>query len=370
MLFKFEDPQLNPIAGKVRAGERLSLQEGVTLWKTPDLLGVGYLANIVRERQHGNRTYFIHNRHINHTNICVNSCQFCAFGVKEDNPASYTKPLQEIFDDAEQYRGGNVSEFHIVGGLHPDLPFQYYTDMLAGLKQRFPKVHIQAFTAVELEYLAQIAGMPLVDTLLALREAGLGSVPGGGAEIFARRVRRKICNEKTGADAWLHVHRTVHSLGMRSNATMLYGHLETPEERADHLVRLRNLQDETGGFLTFIPLAFHPENTRLDFLHTTPGQLDLRALAVSRLMLDNFPHIKAFWIMITPKIAQLALSYGADDMDGTVVEEKITHAAGAVTDQIFHKNTIIEMIREAGRVPLERDTLYEEFQECMVSAGS
>ncbi|KMP10959.1 radical SAM protein [Candidatus Nitromaritima sp. SCGC AAA799-A02] len=366
MLFEFEDPALKPIEEKVRAGQRLPFEDGVTLWNSFDLLGVGYLSNIVRERMHGDRTYFIHNRHINHTNICVNSCQFCAFGVKEDHPTAYTKSLEEIFSDAESYERGRVSEFHIVGGLHPDLPFQYYLDMISGLKQRFPEVHIQAFTAVELQYLAKIAGLPLRETLITLRDAGLGSVPGGGAEIFAKRVRRKICSEKTDADEWLEVHATVHSVGMKSNATMLYGHVENAEERTDHLVRLRELQDRTGGFLTFIPLAFHPENTNLDFLPGTPGQLDLRALAVSRLMLDNFSHVKAFWIMITPQIAQLSLSFGADDMDGTVVEEKITHAAGALTSQIFYKNTIANMILEAGRKPLERDTLYEETQECLV----
>lgn len=365
MLFEFEDKALNVIEGKVRAGERLSFDDGVLLWETPDLLGVGRLANIVRERMHRDDTFFIHNRHINHTNVCVNICQFCAFGVKKDDPTAYTKSLKEIFDDAQQYQNGKVSEFHIVGGLHPDLPFQYYLDLLSGLKERFPLVHIQAFTAVELEYLAELAGKPLRETLVLLRDAGLGSIPGGGAEIFAPRVRKKICSGKTTGADWLDAHRTVHSVGMRSNATMLYGHLETAGERADHLIRLRELQDETGGFLTFIPLAFHPENTKLDFLHTTPGQLDLRALAVSRLMLDNFPHIKAFWIMITPNIAQLSLAFGADDMDGTVVEEKITHAAGAKTEQIFHKNIIADMIVEAGRVPVERDTLYEEYHSCV-----
>ena len=359
MLFEFEDRALKPLEAKVRAGERLSLEDGVTLWHSFDLLGVGYLANIIRERIHEDKTYFIHNRHINHTNVCVNSCQFCAFGVKENDPTAYTKSLEEVFSDAKKYESGRVSEFHIVGGLHPNLPFQYYVDMISGLKQRFPEVHIQAFTAVELQYLAKIAGMSLKDTLVTLRDAGLGSVPGGGAEIFAKRVRRKICSEKTTADEWLDVHRAIHSVGMKSNATMLYGHVENAEERTDHLIRLRELQDRTGGFLTFIPLAFHSENTSLDFLPSTPGQLDLRTLAVSRLMLDNFPHVKAFWIMITPQIAQVSLSFGANDMDGTVVEEKITHAAGAVTNQIFRKNTIVDMIVEAGRKPLERDTLYE-----------
>ena len=366
MRFQYEDDKLTIIEQKILAEERLSFDDGVTLWNSFDLLGVGYLSNIVRERMHGNDTYFIHNRHINHTNICVNSCQFCAFGVKEDDSMAYTKSLDEIYSDAEQYNSGCVSEFHIVGGLHPDLPFQYYLDMISGLKERFPEVHIQAFTAVELEYLSKIAGMSLRETLIELRDAGLGSIPGGGAEIFAKRVRKKICSEKTNAEDWLDVHETVHSVGMKSNATMLYGHVENAEERTDHLIRLRKLQDKTNGFLTFIPLAFHPENTNLSFLKSTTGQLDLRALAVSRLMLDNFPHVKAFWIMITPQIAQLSLSFGTNDMDGTVVEEKIIHAAGGVTGQIFYKNTIVDMILEAGRKPVERDTLYEQTQECLV----
>ncbi|MFQ5717388.1 MAG: aminofutalosine synthase MqnE [Nitrospinales bacterium] len=349
---------------------RLSFEDGVTLFNTSDLLGVGYLANIVRERLHGDKTFFINNRHINPTNICVHSCQFCAFGTKEGRPNAYEKSLEEVFADAGNYQDGKVSEFHIVGGLHPELPFQYYLDMLRGLKERFPDVHIQAFTAVELDYLSQLSGLSLRETLLLLKDAGLGSVPGGGAEIFAKRVRRKICNEKITGEEWLKVMETVHSIGLKSNATMLYGHLETVEERVDHLIRLRELQDATQGFLTFIPLAFHPENTRLDFIPWTTGQLDLRVLAVSRLMLDNFPHIKAFWIMITPEIAQLALSFGADDMDGTVVEEKITHAAGAVTRQIFQKNSIVHKIREAGRQPVERDTLYEDLLEHTAMAHS
>lgn len=364
MLFEFEDESLKPIEAKVRNRERLGFDDGVALFNTHDLLGVGYLANIAREQINGDNAYFIHNRHINHTNICVNSCQFCAFGVKREDPTAYEKSLEEVFADAEKYESGNVSEFHIVGGLHPDFPFQYYIDMLRGLKKRFPNVHIQAFTAVELHHLARISGLSLKKTLTILRDAGLGSIPGGGAEIFAKRVRRKICSEKITGEEWLDVHATVHSVGMRSNATMLYGHVETVEEKVDHLVRLRELQDKTQGFVTFIPLAFHPENTNLDYIHPTTGQLDLRVLAVSRLMLDNFQHIKAFWIMITQKIAQLSLSYGVDDMDGTVVEEKIVHAAGAVTDQIFKKKSIVDLILEAGRKPLERDTLYEELHEC------
>ncbi len=365
-LFEFRDEKLEPIYEKVELGKRLDFEDGVILFNSPDINGVGYLANIVRERLNGDKAYYIHNRHINPTNICVHSCQFCAFGVKAEDESSYVKSLDVIFEDAEKYEHGQVSEFHIVGGLHPDLPYQYYVDMLKGLKSRFPEVHIQAFTAVELEYLSRLARIPLRDTLLELKDAGLGSVPGGGAEIFAKRVRRKICADKITGEQWLEVQETVHSVGLKSNATMLYGHLETVEERVDHLIRLRELQDKTNGFVTFIPLAFHPENTKLDFLNWTTGQLDLRALAVSRLMLDNFPHIKAFWIMITPEIAQLSMAYGADDMDGTVVEEKIIHAAGGVTGHLFHKNNIENKIREAGRIPVERDTLYEDLQEQLV----
>ena len=365
-LFKYNDPAIAVIEDKVLAEERLSFDDGVALWRSPDLLGVGYLANIVREKHHGDRAFYIHNRHINPSNICIHSCRFCAFGTKAGRPGAYEKELEEIFSDAEKYQGGEVSEFHIVGGLHPDYPFEYYLDMLRGLKKRFPEVHIQAFTAVELDHLSKLAGVPLEESLYQLMDAGLGSIPGGGAEIFAPRVRRKICSEKIDGEKWLRVHEIAHSVGLQSNATMLYGHVETIEERVDHLIQLRRLQDKSSGFLTFIPLAFHPENTRMDSLPWTTGQLDLRALAVSRLMLDNFAHIKAFWIMITPEIAQMALSFGADDMDGTVVEEKIIHAAGGVTSQIFFKNLIVERIKESGKIPFERNTLYTSLKEVAI----
>ena len=363
MNFEYIDQALVPLEEKVSSGKRLTFEDGVLLWTTPDILGVGFLANIARERLHGDRTFYIHNRHINPSNICIHSCRFCAFGTKKDMPDSYEKSLDEIFDDAQKYQNGKVSEFHIVGGLHPNEPFEYYLDMLRGLKQRFPYVHIQAFTAVELDHLAKLANLSLEESLFQLVDAGLGSIPGGGAEIFAPRVRRKICAEKISGEEWLEIHNTVHKIGLRSNATMLYGHVETIEERTLHLLQLRELQDKTGGFLTFIPLAFHPENTRMEKLPWTTGQSDLRALAVSRLMLDNFEHIKAFWIMITQEIAQLAMSFGADDMDGTVVEEKIIHAAGGVTGHIFKKNHIADRIQEAGRIAVERDTLYEELRE-------
>ena len=364
------DNTLKKIEEKVNNNQRLSFEDGVALFNSPDLLTIGYLANIVRERKNGDKAYFISNRHINHTNICVNRCRFCAFSKDSGEDGAYTMSVEDVLSSAGEHSKG-VSEFHIVGGLHPDLPFQYYLDMLNSLKNKYPDVHIQGFTAVEIEYLARMAGLSIKDILIRLREAGLGSLPGGGAEVFAERVRKKICPEKISGEKWLNVHKTAHQIGMRSNATMLYGHIETVEERVDHLIKLRGLQDETNGFMSFIPLAFHPKNTELDSISLSPsgvigekttGNLDLRVLAIARLMLDNFPHIKAFWIMVGPKLAQISLSFGVDDIDGTVVEEKITHSAGAETEQSLTKNELIRMIKEAGRIPVERDTLYNNLQ--------
>jgi aminodeoxyfutalosine synthase len=358
---RIEDSKLEAIAEKVRAGERLSCDEGVTLYESGDLLALGYLANLVRERLHGKRTYFNVNRHLNPTNVCVASCKLCAFGRQPDAPAAYTMALEEAFRTAGEGWSEAVTEFHIVGGLHPDLPFQFYLDLIRGLKERFPSVHLKAFTAVEIGYFSHITQMPIRDVLVKLKAAGVGSLPGGGAEIFAPVVRRVICDHKIGAYTWLKVHRIAHELGMPSNATMLYGHIESSRDRVDHLLQLRSLQDETHGFQTFIPLAFHPANTELGKLvsHTeTSGFMDLKNVAVSRLMLDNFPHIKAYWIMMTPRVAQVALRFGADDLDGTVVEEKIYHDAGARTPQAMTRREIIRLIREAGQEPYERDTLY------------
>lgn len=358
-MFNFSDSFLkSAIEKKVINQERLSSDDGAAMFNSNDLLGLGYLANIVRERKNGQRAYFINNRHINHTNICKNLCGFCAFSKGKGEKNSYTMTIKEILKTAESYNDGRVSEFHIVGGLHPDLPFSYYLDMLRELQNRFPDVHLQAFTAVEIAHLSDIGGLSIKETLVQLRKAGLGSLPGGGAEIFNPDVRNKICPEKISGKKWLKIMKTAHDLGMKSNATMLYGHVESAEDRVDHLIQLRELQDKTNGFLAFIPLAFHPANTRLNSHLSTTGQLDLKVLAISRLMLDNFPHIKAFWIMIGPKIAQLSLSFGVDDIDGTVVEEKITHAAGATTNEYIEKNHLIHLIQEAGREPLERDTLY------------
>ena len=358
---RLEDPNLGAIASKVLAGERLSREDGVRLYTSNDLLAVGFLANHVRERLHGNRVYFNVNRHINPTNVCVASCRLCAFGRKPDAPGAYTMALEEAFRLAGEGWTEAVTEFHIVGGLHPDLPFQYYLDLIRGLKERFPSVHLKAFTAVEIGYYAHITRLPIREVLEKLKEAGLGSLPGGGAEIFAPAVRRVICDHKIGAHTWLKVHRTAHELGLYSNATMLYGHIESAEDATDHLLQLRELQDETRGFQTFIPLAFHPANTELGKMvprQETTGFMDLKNVAVARLLLDNFPHIKAYWIMMTPRVAQVALRFGADDIDGTVVEEKIYHDAGATTPQVMTRHEIMRLIREAGREPVERDTLY------------
>ena len=358
---RLDDFKLQSLAEKVLAGERLTFEDGVALYQSNDLLALGWLANYVRERRHGKRTYFNVNRHINPTNVCVASCKLCAFGRKPDAPGAYTMALEEAFRIAGENWTEAVTEFHIVGGLHPDLPFEYYLDLLRGLKERFPSVHLKAFTAVEIGYYAHIAQLPIREVLVRLKDAGLGSLPGGGAEIFAPAVRRVICDHKIGAHAWLKIHRTAHDLGLHSNATMLYGHIESAEDRVDHLLQLRGLQDETRGFLTFIPLAFHTPNTELGKLvehHETTGFMDLKNVAVARLLLDNFPHIKAYWVMMTPRVAQVALKFGADDLDGTVVEEKIYHDAGSTTPQAMTRHEIIRLIREAGHEPFERDTLY------------
>ena len=361
----FEKDSLEDIACKVEAGQRLSGEDGVRLLKTNRLLELGRMADLVRQRKHGDRVYYIINRHINHTNICVNRCNFCAFGRDEDSNGAYTLTLDEIESKALAYRGRGISEIHIVGGLNEKLGLDYYCEMLRRVRLALPGVIIQSFTAVEIDYLAQINNITVEKVLAQLKEAGLDSLPGGGAEIFSPRVRELICPKKISGQRWLEVHQSAHSLGMRTNATMLYGHVETLEERADHLVQLRALQDRTGGFLAFIPLAFHPKNTQLDHSGKsgTTGYDDLKMLAVSRLMLDNFDHIKAFWIMIGPKIAQVSLSFGVNDLDGTVEEEKIVHDAGAETDQRLPGEEIVRMIKAAGRDPVERDTLYNIIRE-------
>jgi aminodeoxyfutalosine synthase len=351
---------LQTIANKVQCGERLSFEDGITLYRAPELTAVGRIANVLRERLNGNKTYFNVNRHINYTNICAIDCQLCqgAYARKPGEEGGYAMQLDQVFRFAEQEYSESLTEFHIVGGLNPDLPFSYYTDLLRGLKARFPQVHLKAFTMVELDFFVKITRKPLEWVIEQLRDAGMGSCPGGGAEIFSERARPLIAGHKISGKRWLDVARVVHAMGVRSNATMLYGHIETLEERIDHLVRLRELQDETGGFQCFIPLAFHPENTFYAQLPATTGIDDLKTIAVSRLMLDNFPHIKAYWVTLTPSLAQVALRFGADDLDGTIIEERIIHGAGTPTEKGMTRPTIERLIRDAGREPVERDTLY------------
>jgi aminodeoxyfutalosine synthase len=355
---QIEDRRLRPILEKVEAREQLSFEDGVTMYRSSDILSLGYMANLVRERWHGDVTYFNVNRHINPTDVCVASCRLCAFGKKAKDPNSYTMSMEQVWEMAGKGYAEAVTEFHIVGGLHPELTLDWFCEMIAGLKERYPGVHLKAFTMVEIAYLAKRARISIRETLQRLKDAGVDSMPGGGAEVFSERVRRIICDHKIDGDEWLDTARMAHELGFKSNCTMLYGHLETAEDLSDHLVRLRALQDETNGFVTFIPLAFHPANTALSHLSTTSGFDDLKQIAVSRLMLDNIPHIKAYWIMMTPSVAQIAQRFGANDIDGTVVEEKIYHDAGATTAQHLRRQDLLRLIREAGREPVERDTSY------------
>ncbi len=356
----FLDTALEPIAAKVAAGVRLDHQDGLALFQTIDLLGLGWLANRVREHRHGNKTYYNINRHINYTNVCVNSCKFCSFARPKGADGAWTYSLEEIFEKAVRDMPLGGTELHIVGGLHPDLPFAYYLEMLRGLKARLPHVHLKAFTAVEIAFLAKISRLKVAEVLRQLIEAGLGSLPGGGAELLTPASRSLVCGEKLTGKGWLNIHRIAHGLGLKSNCTMLYGHVETNEDRVDHLMQLRDLQDETGGFQVFIPLAFHPKNSQLEHLPAPSGMTDLKVIAASRLLLDNIPHLKAYWVMLGIKTAQVAQSFGANDLDGTVVEETIYHMAGAETPQQLGVREIERLIQEAGRIPVQRDTLYRE----------
>jgi aminodeoxyfutalosine synthase len=354
-----EQAGLADLLDKVRSGQRLSLEDGQRLYRCPDLLALGYLANSVREQKNGNQAFFIYNQHINYSNICTNLCKFCAFGREKGHELAYELSLEQIQDKVRQRLHEPIQEIHIVGGIHPDLPYSYYLEMLRAVKEIRPAVHIQAFTCVEIQHLADLAGQSVEETLEELKAAGLGSLPGGGAEVFSPRIRELTCPRKLDGAGWLRVAQTAHRQGLHSNATMLYGHIETLEERLEHLDALRQAQDATGGFLTFIPLAFHPKNTEMAHFARTGGVDDLKNIAVARLMLDNFPHIKAYWVMISPKLAQVALSFGADDLDGTVQEEHITRMAGGESEQALGHTTLIRLIREAGRDPVERDTLYK-----------
>jgi aminodeoxyfutalosine synthase len=350
---------LTEIDEKLRAGERLTFDDGLRLFDTPDLLAVGWLANREREKRHAARTYFNYNLRLEPTNVCEASCLFCSFArLKAGMPEAYTMSLEQAWDKLRQRANQPITELHIVNGLNPDLPFSYYTELLRGFKRIRPGIHLKCFTAVEIAFFADLYSMTDEQVLTELKAAGLDSLPGGGAEIFAERVRRKICHDKCDGDRYLSIHRIAHRLGLRTNVTMLYGHIETMAERVDHMLRARALQDETGGFQAFIPLAFHPDNNQMRKLPAPSGTDTLRVHAVSRLMLDNIPHIKAFWIATGVELAQTALWFGVDDLDGTVQEEKIYHMAGSATPEGMTTSALTRLVRAAGREPLERDTLY------------
>jgi aminodeoxyfutalosine synthase len=354
---------LEEIARKIDREERLSFDDGVRLMKEHDVGAVGQLANRVRQRRHGDKAYFNVNTHLNATNVCIADCHFCSFArLQEGMPGAYTMTVDEALAKLRA-RPADLTEIHIVNGLHPGLPFSYYEDLLRGIKRERPHLHIKAFTAVEIQFFVEKFGFTVEECLQKLIDAGLGSLPGGGAEVFSERVRRKICADKVDADGWLAIHKTAHRLGLRSNCTLLYGHIETVEERVDHMLRLRALQDETGGFQTFIPLAFHNENNALEKLPGPTGLDDLRLFATARLVLDNIPHVKAYWAMLGVKTAQIALWYGADDLDGTVEEEKIYKMAGSRAPDALTRGELVRLIRNAGRIPVERDTLYNVLAE-------
>jgi aminodeoxyfutalosine synthase len=350
----------NAIRDKVEAGQRLSFEDGVFLYESADLFTLGELANRVRERMNGQFTYYNVNEHLNPTNVCVYRCTFCAFRADLKSPKGYVMTDEQILERAAEADRKGATEVHIVGGLHHQLPYEWYLNVVRIIHQAYPRLHLKAYTAVEWDWFARLTGRPTRDLLAEFKDAGLGSLPGGGAEIFHPEVRDRICEHKADADAWVRIHREAHKLGLRSNATMLYGHIEEARHRIDHLIRLRALQDETGGFQTFIPLAFHPDNTGLAHIPKASGLMDLKTMAISRLMLDNFPHIKAYWVMLGIKTAQVALSFGADDLDGTVVHEKIYHDAGSDAPQELTVAEIRRLIEEAGCIPVERDTLYRE----------
>lgn len=347
---------------KVRAGQRLTPEEGVRLYETSDIATLHRAADFVRQQRHGRKAFFVVNMHLNYSNVCVDSCMFCAFAKKDGDDGAYEMDHQEVYDRARLMDGVPGGEVHIVGGLHPRYPYVWYLDMIRGLRERYPKLHIKCFTAVEIDHLSRLSGRTWEQVLSDLRDAGMSSMPGGGAEVLTDRVRRKLCADKISADDWLHIHRLAHQLGLKSNATMLFGHIERADERIEHMVRLRALQDETGGFMAFIPLRFHPPNTRLQKLPMATADDVLRNIAVSRLMLDNFPHIKAYWTQVGLETARDAMRCGADDFDGTVVDERITHFAGAKTPVGVTEDRLCTLIREAGCIPVRRDSWYNELE--------
>jgi aminodeoxyfutalosine synthase len=355
---------LDAIRQKVRVGERLSFEDGLALFRHPDVVAVGQLANELRERLHGDRTYFNRNMRLEVTNVCVASCLFCSFAkLEEGAPGAHTMKLEEAWGELEARMADPPAEIHIVNGLHPGLPFSYYEELLAGFKRIKPDIHLKCFTAVEIHFFARHYRMSYAEVLERLRRAGLDSLPGGGAEIFHRDVRDRIAHDKATAEEYLEVHRVAHRMGMPTNATMLYGHIETFEHRVDHLLRLRALQDETSGLQAFIPLAFHPDGNGMRNLPAPTAVDALRTVAVSRLLLDNVPHIKAYWVSMTPEVAQIGLRFGADDVDGTIVHETIYRAAGSRSPSGLTVEQLVRLVQEAGRTPIERDTFYRVVRE-------
>ncbi len=351
----FRDKRLTPIWEKIQNGTRLSLEDGVALFNSGDIISIGKMAHAVQQQKSGDAVYFVLNQKIEPTNVCVLSCKFCDFATKTGKPDAYEMTIEEILSKLTP----EIHEVHITGGLHPDWEWKYYLDMVREIKKNFPNVDVKAFTAVEIDFFHKKFKLPIEEVLLQLKDAGLRTMPGGGAEVFSERVRKLLFNQKIGAKTWFEVHKTAHRLGIPTNSTLLYGHVETYEERVVHMMKLREAQDETGGFLTFIPLAFQPGDTGIkpknDF---TSAIEDLKTIAVSRLMLDNFPHIKAYWVMLTEEVASVALHFGADDMDGTVGGEKIAHDAGAVSPMKLAKDHIIKIINDAGKIPVDRDVFY------------
>jgi aminodeoxyfutalosine synthase len=366
----FRDARLRPVADRVLAGERLTPADGLVLYETSDILSLGELAAWANDRRNGDRVFFSANQHINPTNVCVlrNTCVFCSYARLPKEDGAYTRTLDEVYHEAEQARGGPTREFHIVGGLHPKLRLTYYTDMIRGLRERFPEIHIKALTAVEIAHLARIEKSTVRAVLLALKEAGLTSMPGGGAEVFSTAVRATIAERKLTGAEWIAVHREAHALGIPTNCTMLYGHVETAADRIEHLTMLRSLQDDTGGFLTYIPLAYHTENNELGEAlgrvgSATTGYEDLKSIAVGLLFLDNIPHVKTHWPMVTPFMSQVVLGFGCDDLEGTVVYERIYHEAGARTAMHMPYGELVRLVRGAGKRPVERDSLYRPVRE-------
>lgn len=368
--YRLQHSPIKDLYEKVESGTRLTDADALRLFETTDLYVLGSMANLVRERKNGNFTYYNINRHIDYTNVCDTTCKFCAYSRFEGEEGAFEFTHQQILEKAKTaYEKEHITELHIVGGLHPKYELDWYLTMLRMLKKEVPSIHLKCFTAVEIAYFANKFNMSYEEILATLKEAGLDSMPGGGAEIFHPEVREQICPGKADADEWIKVHRAAHKLGLRTNATMLFGHIEKYHHRVDHMRRLRELQDETGGFQTFIPLAFHPDHTAMDQFARPSGMEDLKTLAVGRVYLDNFPHIKAYWITLGARLAQLSLGYGVDDIDGTVIEENIYHMAGSDTPEIMTVQQLRQLIREAGRIPVERDTLYKELKPQSVTAN-